>query len=138
MKTHKTKIALWVAVVTTFIAPFSARSAGYHKSGVIGQSLGVFCFQCPAGGPYTPCPPGALPLPAPIFVYSEDYKLVGQVETDEHGAFEIFLKPGNYWLLPSPHAPYIALSSSPVVVRKKEFTSLVFYYQLGAQVELQK
>ncbi len=89
-------------------------------------------------GPVMPGPqvgddPGWAPLQAMFFVNDADGNEVARFESDEEGAFELLLAPGDYVIVPEPSAPVFRPAEQPhaVTVPEGEIVELVLRYDTG-------
>lgn len=89
-------------------------------------------------GPVMPGPqvgddPGWAPLQATFFVNDADGNEVARFESDEEGAFELLLAPGDYVIVPEPSAPVFRPAEQPhaVTVPEGEIVELVLRYDTG-------
>ncbi|HMK06448.1 MAG TPA: hypothetical protein VK476_02895 [Flavobacterium sp.] len=112
-------------------------AVGYQQSGIEGQTqifIGSVVLPQPGTPPYG-LPIDPLPIPTGhallVYIYTEDFKLLGIVDSDIDGHFKIPLKPGTYLLIPRPPSTFPAGRWSfsgirTVVVTKKEYVSAYF------------
>ena len=98
------------------------------RSGVIGEVTLVACPVVPPGG----CPPQ--PYRATISIFDVKGRLVQEVVSGEDGSFLIYLKPGQYTLVPQdPEPPHIWPFAYPVdvVVESHDFALVSIVYSAG-------
>ena len=109
----------------------AAGKRGHHQSGIIGQVNGGIIIATPTGE-------GSRIIPDHVRVYSDEGRLLGEVETEVTERawwhFEVYLKPGNYTLVAYAGAPPEAggiLYSYPlaVTVAKKQFTEVALSFR---------
>src|SRR6266571_456891 len=67
---------------------------GHHQSGITGE---VFIYICPVVRLGENCD---RPYPTGITIITDDGQFVTEIVTDAEGHFEVFLKPGDYVLVP--------------------------------------
>lgn len=124
---RKQIIPLFAAIGLLGAVPFHSPRAGHPHSGVTGE---VFIYVCPRPIPGVNC---YRPYPTSISVVTDKGRLVTELMTDEAGRFEVFLKPGNYILIPEgagePTFPIVAPVA--VCVEKKLFTPVRIVYDSG-------
>ena len=100
---------------------------GHHQSGITGEVFISVCLVVRLG---ENCD---RPYPTGITVVTENGRFVTDVVTDALGKFEVFLKPGDYVLIPDgagqatlPHVDTLA-----VRVEEKQFAAVTIVYDSG-------
>jgi hypothetical protein len=100
---------------------------GHHQSGVTGE---VFIYICPVVRRGINCD---RPYQTGITVVTNDGRFVTELVTDEQGRFEVFLKPGNYVLIPDragePAFPHV--ETLAVHVEQKSLAPVTIVYDSG-------
>jgi hypothetical protein len=100
---------------------------GHHQSGVTGE---VFISVCPVVRLGENCD---RPYPTGITIMTDDGQFVTEIVTDAEGRFEVFLKPGDYVLVPkgAGEATFPRVEELAVHVDKKQFTAVTIVYDSG-------
>jgi len=101
--------------------------AGHDESGVTGR---VFISVCPVVRLGENCD---RPYPTGINIITDDGQFVTEIVTDAEGRFEVFLKPGDYVLVPkgAGEATFPHVDELAVHVEKKQFTAVTIVYDSG-------
>jgi len=110
-----------------FISTNALAQEGHHQSGVTGQ---VFISVCPVVRLGENCD---RPYPTGITIITDDGQFVTEIVTDAEGHFEVFLKPGDYVLVPkgAGEATFPRVEELAVHVEKKQFTAVTIVYDSG-------
>ncbi len=100
---------------------------GHHQSGITGE---VFIYICPVVRLGENCD---RPYPTGITIITDDGQFVTEIVTDAEGHFEVFLKPGDYVLVPkgAGEATFPRVEELAVHVEKKQFTAVTIVYDSG-------
>jgi hypothetical protein len=108
------------------LMPGNALAEGHHQSGINGE---VVLSTCPVVFPGSDC---YRPYPTSITIVTGNGRFVTKVVTDDQGRFEVFLKPGNYELIPDGADDGFPLVKALVVrLEKKQFTPVTIVYDSG-------
>ena len=99
---------------------------GHHHSGITGE---VFISDCPLVRRGLNCD---RPYPTGITVVTGNRRFI-TVATDGQGKFEVFLKPGDYVLIPdgAGEAKFPRVEALAVRVEKDSFTPVTIVYDSG-------
>lgn len=100
---------------------------GHEQSGITGQ---VFISVCPVVRLGENCD---RPFSTGITVVTDDGRFVTHLVTDGQGRFDVFLKPGDYVLVPdgAGQATFPHVETLAVRVEQKSFTPVTIVYDSG-------
>jgi hypothetical protein len=86
-----------------------------------------------AGGPLTENQPSEAPFSATFYVRDQEGNEVARFQTDEEGAFELQISPGDYVIVPEASAPVFRPEQQPqaVTVPEGEVVELTLRFDTG-------
>jgi len=129
-------LALMLTALNCTAQTLKANGFARLKSGIEGQvTIGPLC---PSVGPGRPCSPNERPYQTTITVLSLHGRMLGEVETDTQGFFQMNLPPGTYILVPDvpetdpPGGRTWPWAESVVVeVEPRQVTDVEIHYDSG-------
>jgi len=126
MKERIASLIAGLGLLAVAFIPGNAVAEGHHQSGINGQAV---LYTCPVVFPGSDC---YRPYPTGFTIVTDNGRFVTNVVTDDQGHFEVFLKPGNYELIPDGVYDGFPLVKTLVVrVEKKQFTPVTIVYDSG-------